>query len=289
MQLELKDLTKKYKNKVAVDSINYIFVPGIYGVLGANGAGKTTLIRLLCNILKASEGTISYNGKEISTLGENYRDILGYLPQNFGYYADFTAQEFLLYMSTLKGMKSKCAKKRINELLEILNLADVAHKKIKTFSGGMCQRLGIGQAMLNDPKILILDEPTSGLDPKERVSFRRILAKLAKDKIIILSTHIVSDVEDIADTIIMMKKGKFLLTGNVTEIASEIRGKVWKIVASEYELNGIENKFKIANIHQNGGIVEARVVAEQKPDMESVQVEPRLEDLYLYYFGEQNG
>ncbi len=164
----------------------------------------------------------------------------------------------------------------------------MAHKKIKTFSGGMCQRLGIGQAMLNDPKILILDEPTSGLDPKERVSFRRILAKLAKDKIIILSTHIVSDVEDIADTIIMMKSGKFLLTGNATEIASEIRGKVWKIVASEYELNEIENKFKIANIHQNGGIVEARVVAEQKPDMESVQVEPRLEDLYLYYFGEQN-
>ena len=281
MELQLVDLTREYKNKIAVNKINYVMKPGIYGLLGANGAGKTTLMRLICDVLNASSGEIRLDGKPISALGEDYRELLGYLPQDFGYYPDFTAEEFMHYMATLKGLKASFA---TIQLLKEMNLSNVAKKKIKTFSGGMRQRLGIAQAMLNDPKILVLDEPTAGLDPKERVRFRRLIAGLAKGRIVILSTHIVSDVEDIADTILMMKNGKFVVTGTVDEIKDEMVGKVWEITLRETQLEWAERKYNIANIHQHDGVVEIRVVSDKQPDKEAKPIKPRLEDLYLNYF-----
>lgn len=285
LELQLINLTRQYGHKVAVNGINYVFHPGIYGLLGANGAGKTTLIRLICGVLNPTAGDILLDGQSVCSMGEKYRELLGYLPQDFGYYPDFSAQEFMYYMAALKGIKASYARKKTDELLRKLNLDDVAKKKIKTFSGGMRQRLGIAQAMLNNPEILILDEPTAGLDPKERVKFRRLISGLAKERIVILSTHIVSDVEDIADIIIMMKKGKFVLTGTVNDIAQEMDGKVWEVVLPEDQIEEAEKKFNIANLHQHDGIAKLRVVCGDKPCNDAKSVKPRLEDIYLSYFG----
>lgn len=218
MELTIDRLTKQYKNKIAVDRFSTKLKPGVYGLLGANGAGKTTLMRMICDIQKPTSGQIKYNGTDIKKLGEDYRNILGYLPQDFGYYPDFTAYDFLMYIASLKGITKEKAEMRIDELLQIVNLENERKQKVKTFSGGMKQRLGIAQAMLNNPKILILDEPTAGLDPKERVKFRNLISSFSQDKIVILSTHIVSDVESIADEIIFMKEGKPVLIGTAQEI-----------------------------------------------------------------------
>lgn len=211
MELSIECLSKRFGSKIAVNNISVTLQPGVYGLLGANGAGKTTLMRMVCDVLKPTSGRILYNGKEIEQLGEHYRSYLGYLPQDFGYYPDFTAKEYLNFIAAIKGIDTVTAKKQITELLKIVNLSDVAEKKIRTFSGGMKQRLGIAQAVINDPHILVLDEPTAGLDPKERMRFRNLIAELAKDKIVILSTHIVSDIDYIADDILMMKKGSLIL------------------------------------------------------------------------------
>lgn len=208
MKLIVDRLTKQYKNKIAVDRISAEFVNGVYGLLGANGAGKTTFMRMVCGILTPTSGTVSFDGIDVKD--EDYRAVLGYLPQDFGYYPNFTAWDFLMYMSALKGFDKKNAKKRIQELLEFVSLTEVAKKKIKTYSGGMKQRLGIAQALINNPKILILDEPTAGLDPKERVRFRNVIEELGKESIVILSTHIISDVEHIADSILFMKDGRII-------------------------------------------------------------------------------
>lgn len=205
MELAIDRLTKQYKNKIAVDRVSIKLKPGVYGLLGANGAGKTTLMRMICDIQNPTSGQIKYNGTDIKELGEDYRQVLGYLPQDFGYYPDFTAYDFLMYIAALKGLSKEKAEMRVNELLQIVNLENEKKQKVKTFSGGMKQRLGIAQAMLNNPKILILDEPTAGLDPKERVKFRNLISSFSQDKIVILSTHIVSDIEFIADEIIVMK------------------------------------------------------------------------------------
>jgi len=287
MELQFVNVTRNYGGKIAVNRVNYTLKPGLYGLLGANGAGKTTLIRLICNVLKVSSGEILLDDKHISSLGEQYRELLGYLPQDFGYYPDFTAQEFMYYMASLKGLKITYARKRTKELLELLNLSDVAKRKIRTFSGGMRQRLGIAQTMLNNPKILVLDEPTAGLDPKERMKFRRLIAGLAKDRIIILSTHIVSDIEDIADEILMMKDGEFILTGTADEISRKMEGKVWKIILPEEDLEEVEKKFSVANAHQHDGIIELRVISDTKPNVDAESIKPRLEDIYLYYFGKK--
>lgn len=211
MELSIECLSKRFGSKIAVNNISVTLQPGVYGLLGANGAGKTTLMRMVCDVLKPTSGRILYNGKEIEQLGEHYRSYLGYLPQDFGYYPDFTAKEYLNFIAAIKGIDTVTAKKQITELLKIVNLSDVAEKKIRTFSGGMKQRLGIAQAVINDPHILVLDEPTAGLDPKERMRFRNLIAELAKDKIVILSTHIVSDIDYIADDILMMKKGSLFV------------------------------------------------------------------------------
>ena len=223
MELVLERVSKQYGNKIAVDRISTVFRPGVIGLLGANGAGKTTLMRMICGILRPTGGTISFkDGGTLDASEELYRDALGYLPQDFGYYPDFTGKDFLMYLAALKGLDKHTARRKCAELLRIVSLESAAGKKIKTYSGGMKQRLGIAQAVLNDPKILVLDEPTAGLDPKERVRFRNLIAELGKDSIVILSTHIVSDVEHIADRILMMKDGQFIYDGTPHGIGMDL-------------------------------------------------------------------
>lgn len=216
MELCIDRLTKQYENKIAVDRVSLQLTNGVYGLLGANGAGKTTFMRMLCGILKPTSGTVTFDGMDVSS--EEYRAELGYLPQDFGYYPDFNGMDFLLYMASLKGLTKTEAKRKSKKLLELVSLSDVAKKKIATYSGGMKQRLGIAQALLNDPKIIILDEPTAGLDPKERVRFRNLIKELGTESIALLSTHIVSDIEHIADTVLMMKAGQIVFNGSADEI-----------------------------------------------------------------------
>ncbi|MEF2824871.1 MAG: ABC transporter ATP-binding protein [Peptococcaceae bacterium] len=215
MALVIDRVSKQYKNKIAVDRVSVTLEQGVVGLLGANGAGKTTLIRMICGILEPSSGTVSFNG--VNAGREEYRAMLGYLPQDFGYYPEFTARDFLLYFAALKGIPKRQARQRTDELLELVTLQDVAKKKIKTFSGGMKQRLGIAQALLNHPKLLVMDEPTAGLDPMERVKFRNILDTLGEESLVLLSTHIVSDVEHIADEVLMMKDGQLIFKGPWTQ------------------------------------------------------------------------
>ena len=232
MELIIDRVTKRYQNKIAVDRISLKLHKGVYGLLGANGAGKTTLMRMLCGILKPTEGTVALDGMDVSE--ENYRAVLGYLPQDFGYYPEFSGLDFLMYMAALKGIPKGQAKRKAAELIKLVALEDVAKKKIKTYSGGMKQRIGIAQALLNDPEVLILDEPTAGLDPKERVRFRNLIAELGKDCIVLLSTHIVSDIEHIADEVLMMKDGQLIYQG----IWDESNGDLEKFYLSQFEEEG---------------------------------------------------
>lgn len=231
MELIVDRVSKQYKNKIAVDRISIRLKKGVHGLLGANGAGKTTLMRIICGILRASSGTVSYDGIDVSE--EAYRAVLGYLPQDFGYYPEFTGLDFLLYMAALKGLDKVQARKRAKELLQLVSLQDVAKKKIKTYSGGMKQRLGIAQALLNQPKLLILDEPTAGLDPKERVRFRDLIEALGKDSIVLLSTHIISDIEHIADDVMMMKDGQIIYQGKW----DDAKGDLEQFYLEQFEQN----------------------------------------------------
>ncbi len=231
MELLIDRVTKQYKNKIAVDRISVKLQKGVYGLLGENGAGKTTLMRMICGILKPTSGTISFDGIDVKE--ESYRSILGYLPQDFGYYPEFTGQDFLLYMSALKGIEKPQAKRRAAELLQLTSLQDVAKKKIKTYSGGMKQRLGIAQALLSQPKLLVLDEPTAGLDPKERVRFRNLIEDLGKESIVLLSTHIVSDVEHIADTVMIMKAGQLIYQDKWDDIGGNLEDFYLKHIGEE--------------------------------------------------------
>lgn len=287
MELQLRNLSKQYGTKCAVDNVNAKLEPGVYGLLGANGSGKTTLMRMICGVLKPTSGDIRLNGKTINELGEQYYTHLGYMPQDFGFYPDFTAREFMLYMAAVKGLDKRVAKTRTQDLLHMVNLDDVADKKIKSYSGGMKQRLGIAQAELNNPSILILDEPTAGLDPKERVRFRNLISDFAKEKIIILSTHIVSDVSYIADTILLMKNGSFLLQEPMATVTDNIRGKVWEILVDERNADEYSRKFSVVNLHHENNKVRLRIIDEIAPMDDAIAVSPSLEDLFLYHFGEE--
>lgn len=284
MELLIDCVTKQYKNKIAVDRVSKSLQCGIYGLLGENGAGKTTLMRMICGILEPSGGELRLDGREILQMGEEYRELLGYLPQDFGYYPNFTAQEFLLYIASLKGLSRAYAKKRSRQLLIEVGLENEAKQRIKTFSGGMRQRLGIAQALLNEPKILVLDEPTAGLDPKERVRFRKLIADLGKDRIVILSTHVVSDVEAIADQILVMKQGQIVADGTVEKLEQQIEERVWSYVGTEEEVQELENRYLVANMHHYGGQTEYRIIADEQPFTQAVPVRGTLEDLYLYIF-----
>lgn len=285
MQLDICNLTKRYGDKTAVDHLNICLKNGVYGLLGANGAGKTTLMRLLCDLLQPTEGEITFNEKEIHFMGEQYRKVLGYLPQSFGYYPEFTGRDFLLYMAAVKGLGDSEAKTKAEELLEEVGLLREAKHRIKTYSGGMKQRLGIAQAMLNDPRILILDEPTAGLDPKERVRFRNLISAFSRDRIVLLSTHIVSDVEYIAEKVILMKRGRILHFGKADEITSKMEGKVWECMVPFAVAGEYAQRFNTGNLRNTeDGRTILRIISEEMPLPGAESVSPNLEDLYLYYF-----
>ena len=289
MELSLDRLTKHYGSKTAVDHVSATLKPGVYALLGANGAGKTTLMRMLCAILESTSGEVLWNGKNAISMGADYRNILGYLPQDFGYYPNYTAMEFLMYISALKGIPREIARKRAGALLEEVGLSDVANRKVKTFSGGMKQRVGIAQALLNHPDVLILDEPTAGLDPKERVRFRNLLSDYAGDKIVILSTHIVSDIGAIADEVLLMKEGKFVLQGTVPELVRKADGKVWELTVPSAETKKWQTNGTVANLRHEGDQVVLRIVSDSKPCETAILCDPTLEDLYLYYFPAEEG
>lgn len=287
MELKISRVTKQFLEKIAVDRVSLNMKPGVYGLLGVNGAGKTTLLRMICGVLTPDTGEISLD--RFSVKEEEYRNCLGYLPQKFGYYPNFTAWDFLMYMAALKGISRNRAKVRIEELLEAVNLKGAEKKKIAAFSGGMKQRLGIAQALLNNPKLLVLDEPTAGLDPKERVKFRNMISRLGKDRIVLLSTHIVSDVEYIADEILLMKEGSILHEGSLPEILKPIEGKVWECRVNSSEEAQILEQYAVVNMREESQGTLLRVVGEESPSENAVSVEATLEDLYLYYFAGEGG
>ena len=287
MELRLDRLTKQYKQKLAVDRVDMELKCGVYGLLGANGAGKTTLMRMICDIQTPTSGEIFYNGQNIKKMGDEYRNVLGYLPQNFGYYPEFTAYKFLLYIASLKGLGKKQARLRALELLDMVGLCNERERKIKTLSGGMKQRLGIAQAMLNEPELLILDEPTAGLDPKERVRFRNLISSFSRNKIVLLSTHIVPDVEYIADEILVMKDGKFLHRGAPEVITREARGLVWECRVDSKDAVRYVEKYNVGNLKNAGKETVLRIISDTRPMEGAAEAEPTLEDLYLYYFSEE--
>lgn len=285
MKLELDGLTKEFGDFTAVNHINLTMTNGVYGLLGVNGAGKTTLMRMLCTLLKPTSGTICCNGKDIFSMDSEYRKLLGYLPQDFGFYPEFTVEDYLLYIGALKGIRPIVAKKRVKELIAKVGLSKVAHKKMKKLSGGMKRRAGIAQAMLNNPKILILDEPTAGLDPKERINIRNYIAELSKDKIILFATHVVSDIECIADCVLLLKKGEIIAQGTPIELIEAMSGKVGEIKCCIDEVEMLQNKYKIGNIRQRKEGLALRIVGDELPE-EAVITDSDidLEDVYLYYF-----
>lgn len=285
-KLEIVNLTKSYKYKNANENINLVLESGVYGLLGPNGAGKTTLMKQVATLKQPTSGKILYNGKDINTLDENYRAVVGYLPQDFDAYKNFSAKDFLLYIGALKGMDKRTAKEKADKLLKLVGLYDVRNKAISKFSGGMKRRVGIAQALLNDPKILILDEPTAGLDPQERARFRNLLSQIGKETIVILSTHIISDIESVAKETIMIKDGKVLLQGTHKEILDDMNGKVYSIkVKNESEVYAIQNKYKIVSIQRGVEDIELRVISENSiTDADAKSIDPRFEDVYMFYF-----
>ncbi len=274
MELSIEHISKQFKDTRAVDDVSLLITPGVWGLLGANGAGKTTLMRMIAGIMKPSAGTIRYDGIPIDELKENYRDIFGYLPQEFGFYPEFTVKDYLNYVAVLKGLTAKDSRRRIDKLLEQLTLSHVKNKKIIKLSGGMKRRVGIAQALLNEPEVLILDEPTSGLDPGERVRFRNLLSEFAHDRIVLISTHIVSDVEYIASQNVIMKGGKLLAGGTTEELVKLVNGKVWTAQIPMDSLAEYERRLPIVNIrNEENGQISIRY--------------PHLEDLYLWLFPQQ--
>ncbi|ERJ12001.1 ABC transporter ATP-binding protein [Haloplasma contractile] len=284
--LTLNNISKKYGRTTVLENIHYQFDNGIYGLLAPNGAGKTTLMKLITTLHFPNSGEIIWDGCDITSLGSKYRDQIGYLPQDFGYYPHYTAHKFMKYIAALKGISKHEVSNRVDELLEKVGLSHVKRKKLKKFSGGMIQRIGIAQALLNDPKILILDEPTAGLDPKERVRFRQMLSTLGKDRIVIISTHIVSDVESIAKDIILIKDRTIFKSGKVFDINNELEGKVWQVNVNEEDAHKLEKNHVIINKNISTDHYSLRIVSETIPHNAAILTKPNLEDVFIYYYGE---
>ena len=309
MELKITDLKKTYGNVKALKGINYTFTPGVYGILGANGAGKSTMINLITDNVSRDKngGSIMYSDGEDNTvskelvdilkLGAKFRGVVGYMPQQQGFYEEFSPKAFLKYMAEIKGVKSvksvdeagnvtiKKVNQQIDELLEVVNLTSVAYKKIGGFSGGMKQRVLLAQALLGDPKILILDEPTAGLDPKERIGIRNYIAELSRDKIILFATHVVSDIECIADKVLLLKDGEIIATGTSSQLIEHMQGKVGEVVCTLSDVADLQGKYHIGNIRQRKNGMVLRLVGDELPE-EAVRVDNDidLEDVYLYYF-----
>lgn len=288
MELSIEHISKQFKDVTAVDDVSLHITPGVWGLLGANGAGKTTLMRMIAGIMRPDTGKILYDGIPIDELKESYRDVFGYLTQEFGFYPEFTVKDYLEYIAVLKGLSKQETKRKIDELLEQMTLSHVRNKKIIKLSGGMKRRVGIAQALLNDPEILILDEPTSGLDPGERVRFRNLLSEFAHDRIVLISTHIVSDVEYIATQNAVMKGGKLIAKGTTEELVKLINGKVWTVRIPIERLQEYEKKLQIVNIrNENDGQISIRYLAKQPYVEDSLPAAPHLEDLYLWMFPQE--
>lgn len=289
MELTISNLTKEFGTLRAVDHVNFTMTNGVYGLLGVNGAGKTTLMRMLTTLIKPTSGEILWDGQDVYSLDAQYRKLLGYLPQDFGYYPDFSIYDYLMYIASIKGIRPAVAKERVKLLLKQVGLVRARHKKMKTLSGGMKRRAGIAQAMLNDPKILILDEPTAGLDPSERIRFRNLISELSEDRIVLLSTHIVSDIEYIANEILLMKDGSITMSGTAEEIVATMPEKVWTFTVPKAQIDAYLKAYKVANVKTVPGGAELRVLSPVRPNSAAVEAEPNLEDAFLYHFGESAG
>ena len=289
MALILDGLTRTFSSFPAVNNLSYTMDTGVYGLLGVNGAGKTTLMRMLCTLLTPTSGTITWDGQDIFSLGSAYRNLLGYLPQDFGYYPDFSVQDYLLYIASIKGLRPATARQRMQSLLDQVGLTQVRRQKMKKLSGGMKRRAGIAQAMLNDPKILILDEPTAGLDPKERIRFRNLISELAENRLVLLSTHIVSDVEYIADQILLMKDGSLVHHGTSQQLLAAAPTQVWTCTVPRAQADQLLHQYPVVNLKTLPQGVQLRVLSQTPPTPEAHPAEMTLEDLFLHYFGETAG
>ncbi|EDL66545.1 ABC transporter ATP-binding protein [Bacillus sp. SG-1] len=293
MNLTIDGVSKIFKenqfDKKALDDLTLEFTTGVYGILGANGSGKTTLMRIIASVMKPTEGTILLNGRDIFSMDHEYRDLIGYLPQHVGLYKNFSAEKLLHYIASLKGLSKQEASDKVDETLALVGLYQERKKKVGKFSGGMKRRIGIAQALLNDPKILIVDEPTAGLDPKERIRFRNLLSKISTNRIVLLSTHIVSDIEFIAKEVLILKEGKLIQKESPNHLLTGIADKVWSLTAKEDELEWFQSVFKVGNISRIQNGFQLRIISEGKPHPHAAIEEPNLEDLYLYYFDEGEG
>lgn len=284
--LQVERVSKLYGGFVALQEVELELGCGVYGLLGPNGAGKTTLMRVMTDLLAPSRGRVLCNGRDIHAMGADYRDLLGYLPQDFGVYPNFTAEGFLCYIARLKGLGRAAARQKTAELLELVGLTDRRKRRLGGFSGGERQRVGIAQALLNEPQVLILDEPTAGLDPQERIRFRGLLNRLGKDRLVLLSTHIVSDVESAADQVILLRRGQVIGQGTPTELLRQLEGKVWNVPVTAQEQEALAARYPCSNVSRVDGVTYMRLIADTPPTGRAEGVPANLEDLSLYHFGQ---
>jgi ABC-2 type transport system ATP-binding protein len=286
MKIEFKNISKRYKNKYALKEFSFVIENGVYGILGTNGAGKTTLLNIFMGIIKSDSGIILIDGVDVKKMGTDFLSQIGYLPQSTQFYKNFTVHEFLKYMCVLKGIAKEEGHRRIDELLPLVNLDHDRQKKIGALSGGMKQRLGIAQAMLGYPSILVLDEPTAGLDPQERIRFRNLISKFAENRIVLVATHIVPDIEFIANEVIILKDGLLLKQGRIDTITKELYGKVWSMVLDDQHLLQEMDRYQVSNMMRDGDALHLRIVGDERPAAYAENVDANLEDVFLYYCGE---
>ena len=288
MELRLNAVSKSYGKNKALSEFSAELTPGVYALLGPNGSGKSTLLNIITDNLKADSGKIYYDGEDILKLGAEFREKLGFMPQYPGLYGSFTAEKFLWYMAALKGMNKKDAEAQIKEVLDAVELSDVSNYRISTFSGGMKQRLALAQAVLGNPSVLILDEPTAGLDPKQRIAIRNYISRIAFDKIVIIATHVVPDVEYIAKDVIMLKKGVIADNAPPSELLRNIDGSVWRVKTAEDKVMDLQNAYMVTNILKDDDGVSVRILSDEKPTDNAIPVSPTLDDYYLHIFGESS-